>query len=91
MGTDVSRHMLNVARDRDAEGDVHEHDMGHGLPFRPGVFDGAISISAVQWLCYAHAKAHVPSCVRGGAAPRVCVVRGPLTRPPPARAAATAC
>ncbi len=27
-------------------------DMGQGLPFRGGVFHGAISISAAQWLCY---------------------------------------
>ena len=26
---------------------------GHGLPVRPGTVDGAISISAVQWLCNA--------------------------------------
>lgn len=26
--------------------------MGCGLPFRQGTFDGAISISAIQWLCY---------------------------------------
>lgn len=25
--------------------------MGHGLPFRPGSFDGCISVSALQWLC----------------------------------------
>ena len=26
--------------------------MGQGLPFRAGIFDGVISISALQWLCY---------------------------------------
>ena len=26
--------------------------MGQGLPFRPATFDGVISISALQWLCY---------------------------------------
>ena len=26
--------------------------MGLGLPFRDGTFDGAISVSALQWLCY---------------------------------------
>lgn len=26
--------------------------MGQGMPFRAGVFDGVISISALQWLCY---------------------------------------
>lgn len=29
-----------------------QHDMGLGLPFRDGTFDGAISVSAIQWLCY---------------------------------------
>jgi 18S rRNA (guanine1575-N7)-methyltransferase len=45
--------MLDVAREREVEGDVCLHDLGHGLPLRPGTFDGAISISAVQWLCNA--------------------------------------
>ena len=50
--------MLDVARDRLDEGeleggDVLLGDMGQGLPFRAGVFDGAVSISAVQWLCNA--------------------------------------
>lgn len=45
--------MLDVARERDVEGDVAQLDLGHGLPIRPGSFDGAISISALQWLCNA--------------------------------------
>ena len=45
--------MVDVARDREVEGDLCLHDLGHGLPLRPGTFDGAISISAVQWLCNA--------------------------------------
>ncbi len=43
--------MLAVALDRDVSGDLLLSDMGQGLPFRPGTFDGAISISAIQWLC----------------------------------------
>lgn len=35
-------------------------DMGQGLPFRTGMFDGAISISAVQWLCYSNSKNENP-------------------------------
>lgn len=31
-----------------------------GLGLRPGVIDGAISISAVQWLCYADKSSHEP-------------------------------
>ena len=37
-------------------------DMGQGLPFRTGMFDGAISISAVQWLCYSNSKNENPMC-----------------------------
>mmetsp|Transcript_11102 Transcript_11102/g.28026 ORF Transcript_11102/g.28026 Transcript_11102/m.28026 type:complete len:175 (-) Transcript_11102:95-619(-) len=53
MGLDISRAMLGVAREREVEGDLGLHDMGQGLGFRQGTFDGAISISAVQWLCNA--------------------------------------
>jgi 18S rRNA (guanine1575-N7)-methyltransferase len=52
-GFDISQAMLEVASDREVEGDLCLHDMGEGLPLRPGVFDGAISISAIQWLCNA--------------------------------------
>ncbi|EWM26564.1 putative methyltransferase wbscr22 [Nannochloropsis gaditana] len=31
--------------------------MGQGLPFRAACFDGAVSISALQWLCYEDSKA----------------------------------
>lgn len=52
-GVDISKSMLDVALEREVDGDVCLADMGHGLPFRVGTFDGAISISAVQWLCNA--------------------------------------
>jgi hypothetical protein len=42
------------------EGDVLLSDMGQGVPFRLGTFDGAISISAVQWLCNADKTSHDP-------------------------------
>lgn len=35
-------------------------DLGHGLPFRPGTFDGAVSISAIQWLCNAETSQQDP-------------------------------
>jgi len=41
-------------------GDLCHHDMGTGLPFRPGTFDACISISALQWLCYSNAKNQNP-------------------------------
>jgi 18S rRNA (guanine1575-N7)-methyltransferase len=56
VGVDISKDMLDIASDRDSSGDVFLHDMGLGLPFRAGVFDGCISISAVQWLCYSEKR-----------------------------------
>lgn len=44
---DISRDMLNVAKERKAEGDLLQIDMGQGFNFRPGVFDAAISVSAL--------------------------------------------
>merc|ERR1719330_71542 len=41
-------------------GDLMHHDMGTGLPFRPASFDGCISISALQWLCYSNSAAQIP-------------------------------
>lgn len=52
-GMDISPAMLGVALEREVEGDLCLQDLGQGLPIRPGTFDGAISISAVQWLCNA--------------------------------------
>jgi 18S rRNA (guanine1575-N7)-methyltransferase len=28
--------------------------MGQGVPFRPGTFDGCVSVSALQWLCHSN-------------------------------------
>ncbi|GJM87266.1 hypothetical protein PR202_ga03204 [Eleusine coracana subsp. coracana] len=50
----------NVALERETEGDLLLADMGQGLVLRPGVIDGAISISAVQWLCNADKSSHDP-------------------------------
>ncbi|XP_015788341.1 probable 18S rRNA (guanine-N(7))-methyltransferase [Tetranychus urticae] len=61
VGVDISPSMLDVAKERDLEkGDLILGDLGQGLPFRPGTFDGAISISALQWLCNADKKSHNP-------------------------------
>ena len=50
-----------VAVERESDtGDVLNADMGLGLPFRPGTFDGVISISALQWLCYAETSEQDP-------------------------------
>ncbi|KAK6473460.1 putative 18S rRNA (guanine-N(7))-methyltransferase [Huso huso] len=60
VGVDISPAMLEVALDREVEGDLILGDMGQGIPFRPGTFDGCISISALQWLCNADKKSHSP-------------------------------
>jgi 18S rRNA (guanine1575-N7)-methyltransferase len=57
VGCDISKSMLDVAIERDnTKGDFLNVDMGQGLPFRPGTFDGVISISALQWLCYSESS-----------------------------------
>lgn len=61
VGIDISTAMLAVAQDREIEGDLVLGDMGHGMPFKAGTFDGAISISALQWLCNADHADHKPS------------------------------
>ena len=60
IGLDISPSMLEVALDRDVEGDVILSDIGNGFNFTPGCFDGAISISALQWLCNAEKTSHNP-------------------------------
>jgi len=60
VGLDISPHMLEVAQEQEAEGDLILGDLGDGVPFRPGMFDGAVSISALQWLCNADKRWHVP-------------------------------
>ncbi|XP_077968041.1 18S rRNA (guanine-N(7))-methyltransferase-like [Styela clava] len=60
IGFDISTAMLNVAVEREVEGDIINADAGEGLFFKPGTFDGVISISAIQWLCYSNVKSHNP-------------------------------
>ncbi|CAG4932800.1 unnamed protein product [Colias eurytheme] len=60
IGIDISEAMLDVAIEREIEGDVVLSDMGQGVPFRPGSFDGAVSVSALQWLFNADKKSHKP-------------------------------
>lgn len=42
VGMDISPSMLEVALEREVDGDLFLHDIGQGLGFRPGSFDGAI-------------------------------------------------
>jgi 18S rRNA (guanine1575-N7)-methyltransferase len=60
IGIDIAPAMLQVAQEREMEGDLLLGDMGEGMPFRAGTFDGAISISALQWLCNRDKNYHKP-------------------------------
>ena len=53
IGVDISSSMLEVAKENEVEGDLINLDIGQGFSFRPGSFDYAISVSALQWLCIA--------------------------------------
>lgn len=66
IGVDISDAMITVAKERHREGELNDlqviqTDLGFGLPFKPGSFDAAISISALQWLCNADKKSHSPA------------------------------
>ncbi|KAJ9110298.1 hypothetical protein QFC19_001701 [Naganishia cerealis] len=60
VGCDVAPSMLEVALQREVEGDLFLQDIGQGFGFRPGTFDAAISISVVQWLLNADSTSHSP-------------------------------
>jgi 18S rRNA (guanine1575-N7)-methyltransferase len=59
VGLDISNDMLEIAS-QNRTGDLFLQDLGAGLGFRPGTFDGAFSISALQWLCNADQTNHDP-------------------------------
>ncbi|ORX36750.1 S-adenosyl-L-methionine-dependent methyltransferase [Kockovaella imperatae] len=60
VGVDIAPSMLEVALEREVEGDLFLQDIGQGFGFRPGSFDGAISISVIQWLLNADSSSHLP-------------------------------
>ena len=72
---DISASMLDVALERECEGDLLLGDLGSGLPLRPHAFDGAVSISAVQWLCNADTAGADPRARGCGASSARCTGR----------------
>ena len=42
VGLDISAAMLDVAVEKEVEGDLFLQDIGQGVGFRPGTFDGCI-------------------------------------------------
>ncbi|KAI9504179.1 18S rRNA (guanine1575-N7)-methyltransferase [Coemansia spiralis] len=59
-GMDIAPSMLDIAAEKDVEGDLFLQDIGQGMGFRPGTFDGAISVSVLQWLCNADKAENKP-------------------------------
>lgn len=49
-----------MAVSKEVDGDLYNCDIGQGFKFRPGIFDGAISVSVLQWLFVAARKEHNP-------------------------------
>lgn len=60
VGMDIAPSMLDIALQREVDGDLFLADMGQGIPFRAGAFDAAVSISAIQWLCNAETSGVSP-------------------------------
>ncbi|PXF46833.1 putative 18S rRNA (guanine-N(7))-methyltransferase [Gracilariopsis chorda] len=60
VGTDISQPMLDTALENDVDGDLVLADAGEGVAFRMATFDGAVSVSAIQWLCNADRSDHNP-------------------------------
>lgn len=64
LGLDIAPAMLAAAGMRGSlgagapAGDALLADMGQGFGMRAGAFDGAVSVSALQWLCYAGRADH---------------------------------
>lgn len=51
----------DVAQDREVEGDLLLGDMGQGMPFRPGTFDGCVRYQISQMSCH-FLRIHMESC-----------------------------
>ncbi len=56
VGIGISASMLDIALQRDVEGELMLADIGQGVLFRAGSFDAAISISATQWLFHSESS-----------------------------------
>lgn len=61
VGVDISMDMLALAGDRRESLDCLRMDMGEGLHFQPGIFDGVISVSAIQWLFHSYNSSSHPT------------------------------
>lgn len=55
MGIDISKNLLKTSEKPLC---LINGDIGNGLPFKPGTFDGIVSVSCIQWLLYTFKKEH---------------------------------
>lgn len=62
IGIDISIHMIKAGIENEADkgGDMILADMGRLLRFQQCIFDGVVSISALQWLCNCDRKSEHP-------------------------------
>lgn len=60
IGLDISYEMLKICQGKEESLDQIKCDAGEGLHFKPGIFDGVISVSAIQWLFQSYRSNHVP-------------------------------
>lgn len=60
IGVDISKGMLEICKVKNEGIDQIKGDIGEGLCFKPGVFDGVISVSALQWIFQSYDSLHVP-------------------------------
>ncbi|WUR03556.1 putative methyltransferase BUD23 [Vairimorpha necatrix] len=60
IGIDISKDMLNICQSKGESLDQIRSDAGEGLTFKPGIFDGVISVSAIQWLFQSYNSSHIP-------------------------------
>lgn len=59
IGIDIALSMLRLAFEQGSE-DLVLADIGENLRWKPGAFDAAISVSALQWLCNAETSEQEP-------------------------------
>ncbi|KAF7682827.1 18S rRNA (guanine-N(7))-methyltransferase bud23 [Astathelohania contejeani] len=60
LGVDISMDMLELAKNKGDNFDIFKCDIGMGLPFTPGTFDGVISVSVLQWLFHSYSTEENP-------------------------------
>lgn len=61
VGIDISMEMLKLGVEAGGGAGYVRMDMGSGLHFQPGTFDGVVSVSALQWLFHSYSADSHPT------------------------------